>query len=77
MFSTNTCTHLSPVFGWTPLTVNLFQEDKGEKAEKGEQSSSTSGKTSMKSVLDSLGELWDQQQYDSEYNLDSFMHSLQ
>lgn len=73
MFSTNTCTHLSPVFGWTPLSVNVFQEDKGEKGEQ----SSTSGKTSMKSVLDNLGELWDQQQYDSEYNLDSFMHSLQ
>lgn len=51
----------------------MFQEDKGEKGEQ----SSTLGKTSMKSVLDSLGELWDQQQYDSEYNLDSFMHSLQ
>lgn len=64
----------------TDQLLNLFtldKEDKGEKAEKGEQSSSTSGKTSMKSVLDSLGELWDQQQYDSEYNLDSFMHSLQ
>lgn len=48
-----------------------------EKSEKGEQSQSTSGKASMKSVLDSLGELWDQQQYDTEYNLDSFIHSLQ
>ncbi|TKS85272.1 TATA-binding protein-associated factor 172 [Collichthys lucidus] len=43
----------------------------------GEQSQSTSGKASMKSVLDGLGELWDQQQYDTEYNLDNFMHSLQ
>lgn len=48
-----------------------------EKGEKGEHSQSTSGKASMKSVLDNLGELWDQQQYDTEYNLDSFMHSLQ
>uniref|UniRef100_A0A3Q3JAF2 BTAF1 RNA polymerase II, B-TFIID transcription factor-associated n=1 Tax=Monopterus albus TaxID=43700 RepID=A0A3Q3JAF2_MONAL len=58
----------------TNQLLNLFTLDKGEK---GEQSSSTSGKASMKSVLDSLGELWDQQQYDMEYNLDSFMHSLQ
>ncbi|XP_034407623.1 TATA-binding protein-associated factor 172 [Cyclopterus lumpus] len=58
----------------TDQLLNLFSLDKGEK---GEQSSATSGKTSMKSVLDGLGELWDQQQYDTEYNLDSFMHSLQ
>ncbi|XP_029963411.1 TATA-binding protein-associated factor 172-like isoform X1 [Salarias fasciatus] len=61
----------------TDQLLNLFTLDKDEKAEKGEQSPSTSGKSSMKSVLDNLGELWDQQQYDSEYNLDSFMHSLQ
>ncbi|XP_037321187.2 TATA-binding protein-associated factor 172 [Pungitius pungitius] len=59
----------------TDQLLNLFSLDKGEKGE--QQSSSTSGKSSMKSVLDGLGELWDQQQYDTEYNLDSFMHSLQ
>ncbi|XP_034464473.1 TATA-binding protein-associated factor 172 isoform X2 [Hippoglossus hippoglossus] len=58
----------------TDQLLNLFTLDKDEK---GEQVPSTSGKTSMKSVLDGLGELWDQQQYDTEYNLDSFMHSLQ
>uniref|UniRef100_A0A671UYF7 B-TFIID TATA-box binding protein associated factor 1 n=1 Tax=Sparus aurata TaxID=8175 RepID=A0A671UYF7_SPAAU len=56
----------------TDQLLNLFTLDK-----KGEQSPSTSGKASMKSVLDGLGELWDQQQYDTEYNLDNFMHSLQ
>ncbi|KAM9847490.1 TATA-binding protein-associated factor 172 [Aulostomus maculatus] len=61
----------------TDQLLNLFTLDKDEKGEKGEQSPSTSGKASMKSVLDGLGELWDQQQYDTEYNLDSFMHSLQ
>uniref|UniRef100_A0A8C5E6B9 BTAF1 RNA polymerase II, B-TFIID transcription factor-associated n=1 Tax=Gouania willdenowi TaxID=441366 RepID=A0A8C5E6B9_GOUWI len=60
----------------TDQVLNLFTLDKNEKIEKGEQSPSTSGKTSMKSVLDNLGELWDQQQYDTEYNLDGFMHSL-
>ncbi|CAB1427946.1 unnamed protein product [Pleuronectes platessa] len=58
----------------TDQLLNLFTLDKDEK---GEQVPSTSGKTSMKSVVDGLGELWDQQQYDTEYNLDSFMHSLQ
>lgn len=33
-------------------------------------------KESMQSVIDSLGELWDESQYESEYNLDSFMQSL-
>ncbi|XP_057704435.1 TATA-binding protein-associated factor 172 [Corythoichthys intestinalis] len=61
----------------TDQLLNLFTLDKGDQGERGEQSTSTSGKASMKSVLDGLGELWDQQQYDSEYNLDSFMHSLQ
>ncbi|XP_062319885.1 TATA-binding protein-associated factor 172 [Osmerus eperlanus] len=60
----------------TDQLLNLFTLDKGEKGEKGE-SSSTSAKASMKSVLDGLGDLWDQQQYDNEYDLDSFMHSLQ
>ncbi|KAM9345373.1 TATA-binding protein-associated factor 172 [Symphorus nematophorus] len=61
----------------TDQLLNLFTLDKGEKGDKGEQSPSTSGKASMKSVLEGLGELWDQQQYDTEYNLDNFMHSLQ
>eukprot|EP00064_Thunnus_orientalis_P002982 superscaffoldBa00000234_g2990 len=61
----------------TDQLLNLFTLDKDDKGERGEQSPSTSGKASMKSVLDGLGELWDQQQYDTEYNLDSFMHSLQ
>ncbi|XP_071378280.1 TATA-binding protein-associated factor 172 isoform X1 [Centroberyx affinis] len=60
----------------TDQLLNLFTLDKDEKCDKGE-ASSASGKASMKSVLDGLGELWDQQQYDTEYNLDSFMHSLQ
>ncbi|KAM7385145.1 hypothetical protein PAMP_001241 [Pampus punctatissimus] len=60
----------------TDQLLNLFTLDKDERVERGEQSTSTSGKASMKSVLDGLGELWDQQQYDTEYNLDSFMHSL-
>ncbi|XP_062852263.1 TATA-binding protein-associated factor 172 [Trichomycterus rosablanca] len=60
----------------TEQLLNLFTLDKGDKADKSEAASSLSGKSSMKSVLDGLGELWDQQQYEAEYDLDSFMHSL-
>ncbi|KAL7877989.1 hypothetical protein SRHO_G00046320 [Serrasalmus rhombeus] len=59
----------------TDQLLNLFTLDKDDKAEKSEMASS-SGKASMKSVLDGLGELWDQQQYEAEYDLDSFMLSL-
>ncbi|XP_066534947.1 TATA-binding protein-associated factor 172 isoform X2 [Hoplias malabaricus] len=59
----------------TDQLLNLFTLDKDDKAERSDMASS-SGKASMKSVLDGLGELWDQQQYEAEYNLDSFMLSL-
>lgn len=58
------------------LTVLSCCPSQGDKREKGDWSPSTSGKASMKSVLEGLGELWDQQQYDTEYNLDNFIHSL-
>ncbi|XP_016085602.1 TATA-binding protein-associated factor 172-like [Sinocyclocheilus grahami] len=61
----------------TEQLLNLFTLDKNNKAEKSEAAaSSSSGQASMKSVLDGLGDLWDQQQYENEYDLDSFMHSL-
>lgn len=40
------------------------------------ETSESGGKNSMKSVLDNLGELWNQDQYESEFSLDNFMHSL-
>lgn len=57
----------------TDQLLDLFTLDKDGAAEKADTSS---GKTSMKSILDNLGDLWSQDQYDSEYSLDSFMHSL-
>uniref|UniRef100_A0A8C9TWL8 B-TFIID TATA-box binding protein associated factor 1 n=1 Tax=Scleropages formosus TaxID=113540 RepID=A0A8C9TWL8_SCLFO len=54
----------------TEQLLNLFTLDKGESP------ATASGKASMKSVLDGLGDLWDQQQYDTEYDLESFMNSL-
>uniref|UniRef100_A0A6Q2Y175 BTAF1 RNA polymerase II, B-TFIID transcription factor-associated n=1 Tax=Esox lucius TaxID=8010 RepID=A0A6Q2Y175_ESOLU len=60
----------------TDQLLNLFTLDKDGKVDQGESSSSSGSKASIKNVLDDLGDLWDQQQYDTEYNLDSFMHSL-
>lgn len=50
----------------------FLKDGKTEKAD----TSTSSGKASMKSVLENLGELWDQEQYDTEYSLENFMHSL-
>ena len=35
-----------------------------------------SGKDSLKSILEGLNELWDEKQYEDEYNLDGFISSL-
>uniref|UniRef100_A0A8C5MZY2 B-TFIID TATA-box binding protein associated factor 1 n=1 Tax=Leptobrachium leishanense TaxID=445787 RepID=A0A8C5MZY2_9ANUR len=59
----------------TDQLLDLFTLDKDGQVEKMDMSDST-GKSSVKSILDGLGELWNQEQYDSEYSLDSFMHSL-
>ncbi|EDL41777.1 mCG13925 [Mus musculus] len=59
----------------TDQLLDLFTLDKDGKAEKAD--SSTSGKASMKSVLENLSDLWDAEQYDSEYNLETFMRSLE
>ncbi|KAH0623625.1 hypothetical protein JD844_006574, partial [Phrynosoma platyrhinos] len=60
----------------TDQLLDLFTLDKDGKTEKSDGATSASGRTSMKSVLENLGELWDQEQYDSEYSLEKFMHSL-
>ncbi|KAJ8250406.1 hypothetical protein COCON_G00223280 [Conger conger] len=61
----------------TEQLLNLFSLDKVEKGESSAAGGASGAKASMKSVLDGLGDLWDQQQYETEYDLDSFMHSLQ
>ncbi|XP_074928810.1 TATA-binding protein-associated factor 172 isoform X4 [Chelonoidis abingdonii] len=60
----------------TDQLLDLFTLDKDGKSEKADTTTSSSGKASMKSVLENLGELWDPEQYDCEYSLESFMHSL-
>jgi len=57
------------------LYIIFFFFVKDGKTEKADTSTS-SGKASMKSVLENLGELWDQEQYDTEYSLENFMRSL-
>ncbi|XP_051883424.1 TATA-binding protein-associated factor 172 isoform X1 [Pristis pectinata] len=57
----------------TDQLLDLFTLDKDGQENKG---SGSTEKSSVKAILENLGELWDQQQYDTEYNLDSFMHSL-
>lgn len=42
----------------------------------GKSGSSSSGKSGVKSLLDNLPELWDEQQYDTEYDLTTFISSL-
>lgn len=54
------------------IFFSFVKDGKTEKAD----TSTSSGKASMKSVLENLGELWDQEQYDTEYSLENFMHSL-
>ncbi|XP_053244738.1 TATA-binding protein-associated factor 172 isoform X2 [Podarcis raffonei] len=60
----------------TDQLLDLFTLDKDGKNEKSDAVPSASGKTTMKSVLENLGDLWDQEQYDTEYSLEKFMHSL-
>ncbi|XP_005991591.1 TATA-binding protein-associated factor 172 isoform X2 [Latimeria chalumnae] len=59
----------------TDQLLDLFTLDKGGRSEKVEAASS-SGRETVKSILENLGELWSQEQYDTEYNLDNFMDSL-
>ena len=38
--------------------------------------SKSQGNTSVKNILENMEELWDDKQYETEYNLDAFMKSL-
>lgn len=65
----------------TDQLLDLFRLDdlaKGASAAStATQSQAASAKpASMRAMLDSLEELWDEKQYESEYNLENFMKSL-
>ena len=59
----------------TSQVLDLFTVDSGrEDTKKASESSRKS--VSMKDILENAGELWDEKQYDNEYNLDNFLGSL-
>ncbi|KAL9957258.1 hypothetical protein ACROYT_G038872 [Oculina patagonica] len=61
----------------TGQLLDLFSVDKEKKKEKTPaQQQGETGKTSLKAVVENLGELWDEEQYETEYNLDNFIGSL-
>lgn len=63
----------------TDQLLDLFSLDekmKGQNIAGSSKGDTSSTKESMQSVIESLGELWDESQYESEYNLDKFMQSL-
>ena len=59
----------------TAQVLDLFAVQ-GKKERKVTSEQSTSNKTSMAQILENMGDLWDEKQYESEYDLDSFMNSL-
>ena len=61
----------------TGQLLDLFSVDQEKKREKpSAQQSYATGKTSLKTMIENLGELWDEEQYETEYNLDNFIGSL-
>ena len=61
----------------TGQLLDLFSVDQEKKTEKpSAQQSNATGKTSLKTMIENLGELWDEEQYETEYNLDNFIGSL-
>jgi len=60
----------------TGQLLDLFTVDKEKKKEKASTQQNETGKASLKSVLENLGELWEEEQYETEYNLDNFIESL-
>ena len=60
----------------TGQLLDLFTVDKEKKKEKASREQNETGKASLKSVLENLGELWEEEQYETEYNLDNFIESL-
>lgn len=61
----------------TGQLLDLFSVDKEKRKEKTPaQQQGEGGKTSLKAMMENLGELWDEEQYETEYNLDNFIGSL-
>lgn len=58
----------------TSQLLGLFTVDSGRDNEK--KKAGTSKNSSMKAIMEDMEELWDDKQYDDEYNLDNFMGTL-
>jgi TATA-binding protein-associated factor len=59
----------------TSQVLDLFSVE-NKKDKKTTANKPASSKTSMSDVLENLGELWEQEQYEQEYDLNSFMNKL-
>ena len=62
----------------TGQLLDLFTVDteKRKKEKPNTQQQNETGKASLKSMVENLGQLWDEEQYETEYNLDNFIESL-
>ena len=61
----------------TDQLLDLFSLDTGSSGTTPPKTDSKGqGKASVKNILETMDELWDEKQYETEYNLDSFMQSL-
>lgn len=56
--------------------LNLFELGEDSSSSKKGDSAAESGGGSLKNILDNLPELWEEDQYHNEYNIDSFVNSL-
>ena len=56
--------------------LDLFNLGGGAATDAGEATSSKPIKPGLKGMLENLTELWDENQYESELNLTTFMQSL-
>lgn len=58
------------------FNVTSSEEEKARKRKDFEAAATASKRTSTKAVLENLENLWDDKQYEEEYNLDSFIQGL-
>ena len=62
----------------TNQLLDLFSlgSDKSTSGQSDQSTQKTTGGQGMAAMLENMGELWDDEQYESEYNLDNFMQTL-
>ena len=61
----------------TDQLLDLFCLDQGNMhSQSSNQEDKQSGKQGMKAILENLQELWDEKQYETEYDMGTFLKSL-